>query len=299
MNNKAFSLVESSVVILIIGILIAGIATSNRIVRDSRLQSARSLTKGSPVSSINGLIGWWETTLEESFGGAEPDQDLDGGTGGITTWHDTNPQSTIKNNATSSSTTNNPGYNKSGINNLPTLQFNGSSHFLNYDGSLLANSNYSIFIVEARSSSGSANYMIGSSNATSSANRLLHVGYRDDVTFTWAQYANDPNVTVPSYSAPTPRIHALVFISSATTPKRIFMNGAEQTYYGGSPTPVPSQGLLSYTNAAFGRFIPFANAYYQGNIGEIIMFNRGLNDDDRRSVEEYLAKKWNITISQP
>ena len=33
-----------------------------------------------------------------------------------------------------------------------------------------------------------------------------------------------------------------------------------------------------------------------GQIGEIIIYDRALNDNERMDIEKYLAKKWNIKI---
>ena len=65
--KKAFSLIELSIVLLIIGILIAGVTQSSRLIEQFKLTSARSKTKSSPVNSITGLSMWLETTAIESF----------------------------------------------------------------------------------------------------------------------------------------------------------------------------------------------------------------------------------------
>jgi prepilin-type N-terminal cleavage/methylation domain-containing protein len=57
--KKAFSLIELSIVVLIIGILVAGITQSSRLVSMMKIQSARSLTINSPVASIKGLTIWF------------------------------------------------------------------------------------------------------------------------------------------------------------------------------------------------------------------------------------------------
>ena len=60
--KKAFSLIEISVVIVIIGILIAGISNGIDLYQDYRLTSARNLTKNAPISRIPDLKLWLETT---------------------------------------------------------------------------------------------------------------------------------------------------------------------------------------------------------------------------------------------
>ncbi len=70
-SQKAFSLIEVSIVLLIIGILVAGVTQGSRLVRASRLQTAQNLTINSPVAGIPNLSAWWETSLESSFLAAE------------------------------------------------------------------------------------------------------------------------------------------------------------------------------------------------------------------------------------
>ena len=74
-NNKykikklklAFSLIEIPVVILIIGILIAGISQVIDLYADYRFIVAKNLTKNSRVGRIEDLEIWLETTSDESF----------------------------------------------------------------------------------------------------------------------------------------------------------------------------------------------------------------------------------------
>lgn len=48
-TTKAFSLVELSIVVLVIGILIAGITQATSMVRKYQLQTAKNITINSPV----------------------------------------------------------------------------------------------------------------------------------------------------------------------------------------------------------------------------------------------------------
>jgi len=63
-NKTAFSLIELSIVVLIIGILIAGISQSSRLIKAMKLSTARSLTRSSDVNSINNLTAWFDATAE-------------------------------------------------------------------------------------------------------------------------------------------------------------------------------------------------------------------------------------------
>ena len=66
-KKQAFSLIELSIVILIIGILVAGVTQSSRLVNQFRINSLRQLVVNSPVNSIKDLSLWLETTQTESF----------------------------------------------------------------------------------------------------------------------------------------------------------------------------------------------------------------------------------------
>ncbi|MBL6664214.1 MAG: prepilin-type N-terminal cleavage/methylation domain-containing protein, partial [Rickettsiales bacterium] len=52
-NKTAFSLLELSIVIVIIGVLIVGVIGGKHIIKKSRISTAQSLTSSSPISGIN------------------------------------------------------------------------------------------------------------------------------------------------------------------------------------------------------------------------------------------------------
>ena len=136
-KNKAFSLVELSVVILIIGILIAGVTQSGRLIRQIKLSTARSLTSSSDVASIRDVTAWFEATTPGVFTDINGNTDIDDKSK-LRAWRDVNPQKSIsdkpimKNGEIYSSgstltATNNtePKYIISGINGLPSVYFDG------------------------------------------------------------------------------------------------------------------------------------------------------------------------------
>ena len=66
-KHQAFSLIEISVVIIVVGILLAGISSGIELYDDYRFKVAQNLTKNSPVSRIPDLKLWLETTSEKAF----------------------------------------------------------------------------------------------------------------------------------------------------------------------------------------------------------------------------------------
>lgn len=140
-------------------------------------------------------------------------------------------------------------------------------------------------------------FMIGSSLTGASLHgQVLQVGYRSNTELTWGQMSNDYNITVPAYSENIARLHSLVFNSLSSAPKIYYLNGGLQNLENSYGDTVGNSGLTSYLDAALGLYA-LENGHYQGNIGEIIIFNRGLKNEERQAIENYLSKKWGIKIS--
>jgi hypothetical protein len=274
-SKTAFSIIELSVVAIIISALIGGVVAAKRLTQNSKLVAARSLTKNSPVNDIDGLVVWYETTMPQSF-----DENADDNNTQISTWYDLGPN---KNNATSGGGAT---YTENVLNGLPILRFNGSSSYFNFDGTPLASSNYTVIAVEIRTSTKSLNYFVSGGN--SSKNRKPHLGYRNNTSLTFAQYGNDYDVAVLGYTSPIPRIH--VFRFNSAVGKTLHVNGSELI---NQTTSNAKTGLVSYNNAQIGRY----GSYYEGDIAEIIIFNKHISDNERKDIEQYLSKKWGIKIS--
>ncbi|MBP7710708.1 MAG: type II secretion system protein, partial [Rickettsiales bacterium] len=62
-----FSLIEVSVVILIIGIFAASVFVADKMISKFRLKTAEALTRSSPINGITKSALWLETSLESSF----------------------------------------------------------------------------------------------------------------------------------------------------------------------------------------------------------------------------------------
>jgi prepilin-type N-terminal cleavage/methylation domain-containing protein len=282
--KKAFSLIELSIVILIIGILVAGVTQSSRLIAQFRLASARSMTNSSPIASMKNLVAWFETTSEKSFLDSETEVNST-----ISTWYDINPTATNKNNATQTTAGFRPTYIGNCMNSLPCLRFGGSTDddYLSYDGTLLANSVYSVIIVEQRRDSKINNFFMGAIGS-SVDNANLHLGYRSNTTLTLAQHGNDMDITIGSYSSPVPRFHTFVFNSSSG--KYHYLNNST------TPTSKTDAGGLTALSSNNSASIGAMNTYFfDGDICEVIIFNRAITTEERTSIQAYLSKKWDIS----
>ena len=291
---KAFSLIELSIVILIVGILIAGITQSSRLINAMRIQSIRSITLSSPVASTSGLVMWFETVLENSF-----DVNETSNGSGITTWFDINPQSTVKNNATQTTIGRKPIYNSNGV--VPLLNFNGvnSGQFLNLADNAFpgGDSAYSIFMVFKLAQDASAkNHDIFVAGRWTNSITLVRLDNTSGFKYThftggggstvyWPKTANLPINNLGIYTT--------IYFNSLSN--RIITNYVNGALANTTSIADPRTTISNYTMIGGNSWVDFE--YFRGDIGEIIIFNRSLNSDERTDIEKYLAKKWSIKLS--
>jgi prepilin-type N-terminal cleavage/methylation domain-containing protein len=306
-NKKAFSLIELSVVILIIGILVAGVTQSSRLIYQFKLSSARNLTTGSAVSSIKGLSFWLDATSQE--GGGENIEDGDP----VISWASINPQITERKLAIQNDPNRQPTYVARGINGLPSFNFDGpngvssaNTEYLqlpNQDGDI-ASPSFTLFIVSQMVSGGGfVNMTYHHSNSTARTGfyvsrsstvytAILADGASSDVLLSDLIQSHssarqfDPSIYHISFTATNAGVNSgnvLTFSSNENAE-----SSANADEFSPNLTTPPIIGA-----ALVGRG-PSAVSAFNGNIGEIILFNRGLNAQERISVREYLAKKWNI-----
>jgi prepilin-type N-terminal cleavage/methylation domain-containing protein len=289
MSKKAFSLIELSIVLVIIGLLVAGITQGSRLVQKFRISTAQTLTQSSPVNGIKNLVAWYETTSQASF-----DSAIDNGVA-ISTWYDISP-SVNKINATQTTAANRPIYTENDINSLPTLKFTRSqSQVMNLpDGTIpYNNSPYTIFIV-AKADQICKGAMvtcglIGSGTGNDSqSNSFRYMQAGGGFANYW--WNNDANMVGSSLFLNTTSPHVVAFYYNQKV-RRIIFNGLEQTLSGA--TNINNQATASSNRIG----VTTGNEPLDGSIAEIIIFNRALMAEEIDSIESYLGKKWGIKIS--
>ena len=290
---SAFSLVEISIVVLIISIVMAGMLKASSLIPKSRLKSAQTLTQNSPVKDISGLAMWYETSLPDSFIVTEA---LDGTA--ISTWYDNNPNAVVKNNATQAVVANQPIFYDNIFNyGLPAIRFDGSNDYMTFDGTALTNTSYAIFVVEQRRSNGSNNYFMGGSSTSAYANLIL--GYLSNSELRHSHYTDQLLYSsIPSYANPTPRIHTFIFNNlggTSASGKRYWLNGSGSSSTTNASDALQITPITSYAGSAIGRAF---SHYFNGDIAEIIIFSRNLTTQERLGIESYLGKKYGVKVAQ-
>jgi len=273
--KKAFSLIELSIVILIIGILVAGVTQSSRLISQMRLSSARSLTQSSPVNSISGLAAWFESTQEGSF---LENETQEGST--VSKWNDINI--TIINKATTALAGTAPIYRQNGINSLPALQFSGNGCFYITHANITNNALKTFFAVflETAKNSASGTYLYD--------NFTLPPQFAFISTTTFAGQIHG-GANLVAGSLPINKAHVLSVVHN-TANSFLRINGVES-----SKGNTGNNIMGSVTRLGGGGCTSVGDSFF-GYIGEFIVFDRVLKTEEYVEIEKYLAKKWGIKI---
>ncbi len=319
-HASAFSLIEISIVILIIGILVAGISQSSRLISAAKLSNAKTLTQSAPVASIKNLVLWLETTSDASFNASDTDDNAT-----ITTWNDINPQTVSKVTFTSSGA---PKYKTNLINGLPAVCFNNSNcgsgtadHFTTSGFSNLT-SGITIFAVVKTPDTLAAEPLLSkrnnnvSYNIPSSSNFQLNTATNANGAWQFCDGSTQSGSNVTCTLAASATVVAKsnyvvslvyntssIFEGTTSTGITFFQNGTLSGSLGTDsittslpPATIPeaTSPLLIGRVSTNGNLL---NQYFKGYIGEIIIFDRALKKEERQSIESYLGKKWGINMT--
>ena len=296
-SKKAFSLVEISIVILIIGLLIAGISKASDLIFDANIASGRSITKSAKVNRMPNLVLWLETTLAESIKDSER-----GGT--VTIWRDINPQSTTKFIFRNSGA---PQYVEPGK-NLPAI---GSLTAANYFtvgteasttvlpqkvNDIFTSANATIFMVlKSPPSSVDATLFTFCPAAGCAAGTQISIslaGGKPTFIFPSATGVSATATTTADYFGTVPNV-IIVSALKDSAGNKIAVNGASAV---GTVTNVSTELPVAFETATFK--IGGVGTATGVEIYEIIVFSSALGDGDRQSVEAYLGKKYNTAVNK-
>ncbi len=282
--KKAYSLLELSIVAIIIGVLVSGVVAGAGMVRSSKVANARLFTTKAVVFEINGLTAWYEASLKDSFNG---NQMSDGNA--VTKWFDISPgsnsnvaSSTKKNELTSDGGTT---FIANGINGTPSIRFSGASsaNFTTasfYQGTSLQNTVF--LVLRPLATLSSTAQVVADSGASGSP--TSSVGLKNDAIALNA--GASANITT-SLAAGTDYAIAAYFNDTVS---QAFINSATTSAGSGST------GTNQLTGLTVGTDKSGANGF-NGLISEIIVYNRPLKLQERKDVMNYLSKKYKITVT--
>lgn len=296
--HKGFSLIELSIVMLILGLLIVSISEGIDLAQSYKLNAARSLTESSPVATTEDLVAWYESTSKKSFD-SEIDED-DPDYNSVSDWFDINPQATIKKHGYQTTDDYKPTFSLNTKLKLPMVYFDGTNDCIKLPDNTLpfADHSYTIFIVAHILYNGTNNrtFLSAEANLNQNYNILRYnIVTLNTISTIWDRsYSNqvsiDHNMIIT---------HGYSNGYSATNLNRkmsYYKNGTRLDYLDQSS---PSQTAATYNALGCRRNSSNVEGsdFLHGYIGEIIIFNRYLDEEERQAIEHYLSKKWNISIA--
>jgi len=317
---KGFSLIELSVVIVIVTIMIAGLLQSSRLIGSMRISTARNVTQSSAMPWVNYIASWQDSTAEDAF----KEQETNDGNK-ISRWSGAEVRSSDRVNYIQNNPDNQPTYKINGMYGLPSVQFDGIDDFLeseNIESDVLTYRSASIFgVFEAvdidplkkrtlffnpadtcglelevsHSSDNKSGNMIvssnsgcgGTENATSSSSGF--VVNNEKIVFSILIYSsptdsgNVANIKFykNGYLNQSNLVGSNSYNSSVISSTKNYSSGYHNFYLGTTKANLSS--------------IP--KNFFKGMVGELIIFNRSLNNEDRKEIEKYLGRKWGIKVN--
>ncbi len=288
-NNKAFSLVEISVVILIIGILIGGISQGMDLYKDFVKQNALRITKNSVVNRIPDLSMWLDYSNSNSY--ISYNNKFPGENQGVGQILDSNPQKVSNFRGVGHIFCNDC------INNLSATRGFGSygivSIPLNRLADLISKDGYSWFMVlyvDDPNYNGGGVFKVNSDNGDYVfGHAYFHEGYLQEyngnsVSF-WTNW-NDFR-----YSPKKPYIATYVNKVSGAMAR---VNRSSDQTNTNTDSALLNSNLNQSFSLTFGVYHGGNN--FQGGIGELIVFSRALSPREVFNVEDYLSQKWSIPL---
>lgn len=289
-KKSAFSLIEISIVLLIIGIIIAGVTQGSIMIQKYRLSTARSMTQSSPVNSISDLVFWFEPTLIESFG----DDNIEDGDP-VQLWRDINPQSTVKYDASSDSVSASPTYQTNCISSLPCLSFDGNNDELTTaTNNALGVHEFTLFMITRLDLNDidTSQYLIKqASNSASDGSLYIYINSSSSLIYPTASYGNYSSTTLTDSFQLTEDVKNYMIHFYESSEESITMN-INKSQAVNITTNLQADGERSIEGFIIGGG---ANTYeLAGKISEIIFFDRNLKATEVTAVENYLMQKWKI-----
>ncbi|MFT6332651.1 MAG: prepilin-type N-terminal cleavage/methylation domain-containing protein [Lentimonas sp.] len=307
-NKKlGFSLIELSVVILIIGILIVGVTKGSRLIRESKIKSAKSLTAGSIVQSTEDLVLWLDSVEESNIAiGSFDDSPLDFDSSindgdQISSWRIINTRSSSIIDLTTDDDDHRPTYVESGINGLPSMDFDGVDDFLTNSNGVIPGGSLAYTMIGVFSRS---NYLLGNELIFSQRdptlgncapngrgmsagllifNNVIH-------SFHCGEFTDFATADLAPLNTPMILTVRVIKTDQASANTSVYINGA-----------VVNEGSNSFNASLAGSstFIGtdgLSNLNFEGLISEIIIVNKALKNSEIIDINDYLSQKYNIEL---
>jgi hypothetical protein len=235
------------------------------------------------LPAISGQVLWLDANDTSTILDAEGDNAASGAafSGSVQTWRD---KSASGFDVTAAAATNRPSYTTAALNGRNLVTFDGSTDFLRNTGAVIGGDDYTAFIVFNRTTATGrdAAYELGNGAGSRNALFINNSGGRVDMYHNTAFHAPSTTYTTSSY--------LLSAVTVNTTAYTLHQNGTSVGSGTVSAARTSSTAIFVGNDASGGDEL-------QGNIAEFIVYDRDLTALERHDVENYLASKWGLTVT--
>lgn len=282
-NNKktAFTVVELSIVLLVMALVIGMTLGGNAILRTAKLTNLRSISAKSPIYDIPDNTFWLDVTAKDAFDSYPQNDDS------ISSMYDVSPNLENNINLTQGTGSSQPTFVYDSVDGLPYLSFDGGDSLVDTQSRSVVDFsgvNQATIILVLRNITGANiifNFRDGSNNRLST-----HCPFGSTMYFDFGiccSAANRTSVATPSDFSNNWKIVSLVKYSASGIIRVDGATIATNSSMSGSHT-LPSTDDISIGDD------------FNGNLREVLTFKRGLNSDEIEDIERYLAHKWQIDL---
>lgn len=296
-NNKAFSLIELSIVILVISLLVVGVTKGSRLMSEAKLKSAQALTSSSPVNAMTGVVLWLDATDASDIATGTTYGNPDNGSL-VAKWKDHNPQlvRSSQNELAAVADVNRPKYIRNGINGLPTLSFDGSDYLTSSNSAIAsAKTGYTMVAVwQANTITTGMIFAQGicSLGVNEGSAAGMYIKNNAYIAAWGCGASNDFIGTTSVYNAKTPYIAIAQVNKNLASRMSLYLNGTPQA--GTQPTIAPAPAIISAPIFVGAESV--SSNFFNGYISELIVFDRSLTSAEIVDVQGYLSRKYSIKI---
>ena len=285
-KRKAFSDLFFIILFLIFIIFsVVGFYFIKQFIYQKKIDSAVVLTKSSPINYINGVVLWLETVDNINF--------VDKQNNSLVYSCQNKPKGSFS----QVNKNNQPIYSKLGINNLPALYFERKSFMTDASFENIVKSATIFMAIKPTNMLGKKTILSKSDDKTNF--RFLINVKEKNYHYEFCLFAEQEKCFISNYLNKKKSDEISVQIVSIVADSyndnkdglQLFVNGDFLSSF----TTADSFFAESTSSLNIGRTLnqnQVATGYFDGYIGEIIIYNKVLNDLQRKLIEDYLKKKW-------
>ncbi len=281
MKNRAFTLVELSIVLVIIALLIGGISIGTRLISGSRQVAAQNMSDRSPIFEI--FNSELEASVELWLDANDANTVKKDANGLVTEWRD---KSKNERHALQATETNRPSAVSREFNGLTVIDFDGTDNYLSTQDTVLnpGSSDFSVFIVANFDSSGNSENLLSQQDGTGTGRAYL----RDSGSNVIESGVGGVSTTAQAIVTSKYQIYSLTHDNSANE-ILIYTNNSSE-----SASSIAAEQATGVLNIGAAKS---ATNFLDGTIGEIIIFDKVLNSQERKEIYNYLTTKWNLELT--